>query len=324
MFSITKYINSQSHENRGDMKKMPTELRRTKVASMFTVHASLRTVVLLFSILSAAGTTTNAQASISKVPYIQSDKSCQYSHFGGLIMERWKELGGPASQLGCPLTAEEEIGQADNRARLRRFEHGEGVWSPWTGGGSVLFAWHAKGGVELWWKTTEPFNYDKWQIRWHHSAGQMDRQTEFHGERTQGQRRLGQLTSYGDWTFTVQGCDDPGFLGHTRCNEGWMHPITVRGRSDACDGGQGIYLYEHINYQGRCSKVDSISSDARELSVGNDAVSSVRLVRCQPSRLFEHNGLFGESLLVVHDIPDLRSTPFGNDLASSIAAYHCM
>jgi hypothetical protein len=88
-------------------------------------------MVMLFSVFIRGAMPAEAQA-----------KSCEFGNLGGLILDRWRELGGPNSQLGCPLAATEEVvGPPNSGARLRNFENGQGAFSPWTGSESVVFAW---------------------------------------------------------------------------------------------------------------------------------------------------------------------------------------
>src|SRR5262249_15630782 len=46
---------------------------------------------------------------------------------------------------------------------------------------------------------------------------------------------------------------------------------------NSCDGGEGVYLYEHPNYQGRCLKLTGDAGDLRVYGF-DDIVSSVHLV----------------------------------------------
>lgn len=85
-----------------------------------------------------------------------------------------------------------------------------------------------------------------------------------------------------------------------------------------CDGGDGVYLYEHINYAGKCFKFTSNSSSPDGWYVGNDAVSSVRIVGNYKVTLYEHADYKGaSSTFEVSDL-DLRDNSVGNDRASSI------
>lgn len=199
-----------------------SEIGRVWIASSTNhVWRVLLLVVMLLSALIRTATPAAAQP-----------KGCAYGNLGGIILDRWRELGGSNSWLGCPLTADEEVGPNDGRARLRRFEHGQGVWSPWTGGLSVLFAWREGDGIRLQWKTTEPYNYDKWLVGWDIDGQYNDNnQAELRDQpRSEGTFYLPNPSWYHDYAFRVEGCDDPGFLGHSSCKQGWMHPVTIARR----------------------------------------------------------------------------------------------
>lgn len=85
-----------------------------------------------------------------------------------------------------------------------------------------------------------------------------------------------------------------------------------------CDGGEGVYLYEHTNYQGRCTKLTGDAANPRSWSVGNDAVSSLRMVGNWTATLYEHDDYQGASSRFTGSDPDLRDDAIGNDRASSI------
>src|SRR3712207_386989 len=62
----------------------------------------------------------------------------------------------------------------------------------------------------------------------------------------------------------------------------------------SCDGGDGVYLYESPNYQGRCIK---ITGDVPDLSAVNfnDTASSMRIVGDWITSLFENRDYGGAS-----------------------------
>ena len=119
-------------------------------------------------------------------------------------------------------------------------------------------------------------------------------------------------------TFTT---DDSDFgndsIGHDRASS-----IRVRyysgGGSSNCDGGQGVYLYEHSNYTGRCSKFTSDSPNPREWYIGNDAASSVHFVGGYQATVYEHDDYNGASSTFSGDDPDFGNDSIGHDRASSI------
>ncbi len=119
-------------------------------------------------------------------------------------------------------------------------------------------------------------------------------------------------------TFTG---DDPDFgndtIGHDRASS-----IRVRqrdgGGNSNCDGGQGVYLYEHASYNGRCSKFTSDSPNPRNWYIGNDAASSIRIIGNYEATVYEHDDYHGASSTFTGDDPDFGNDTIGHDRASSI------
>lgn len=71
----------------------------------------------------------------------------------GLILERYRELGGPAGALGFPTTDEEEaLGGSDRFSDFSAADGATVYWAPaagaWLIRGSILEAWHHLGGAE--------------------------------------------------------------------------------------------------------------------------------------------------------------------------------
>ncbi|MBU4352978.1 MAG: hypothetical protein KJ939_07925 [Nanoarchaeota archaeon] len=85
-----------------------------------------------------------------------------------------------------------------------------------------------------------------------------------------------------------------------------------------CDGSEGVYLYENINYQGRCSKFTGDSSRPEGWSVGNDAASSIRIVGYWTATVYEHADFLGTSSTSLADDPNLSDNAIGNYRVSSI------
>jgi len=86
----------------------------------------------------------------------------------------------------------------------------------------------------------------------------------------------------------------------------------------SCDGGEGVYLYEHDDYKGRCSKFTGDSPNPRGWHIGNDAVSSIRIVGNWTATLYEHDDYKGAHSSFSHDDPDLDNDVIGNDQVSSV------
>lgn len=88
--------------------------------------------------------------------------------------------------------------------------------------------------------------------------------------------------------------------------------------SFVCDGEPGVYLYEHADYRGRCSKFVQNIPNISWFEIGNDAASSVRFVGGYGAVLYEHHGNDGASSSYVVDQPNLRNSDVGNDRVSSL------
>ncbi len=85
-----------------------------------------------------------------------------------------------------------------------------------------------------------------------------------------------------------------------------------------CDGGEGVYLYEHSYHQGLCHKFTSDSPNPRDWSIGNDAASSIRIVGSWAATLYEHDDYQGASSTYTGDDGWLGDDAIGNDRVSSI------
>jgi hypothetical protein len=83
-----------------------------------------------------------------------------------------------------------------------------------------------------------------------------------------------------------------------------------------CDGGEGVYLYEHPNYQGRCVKLTGDAGDLRTLSF-DDIVSSVRIVGRWTATL--HRDLYGTGISTTYtqSSPNVAGDPLGDNQATS-------
>jgi hypothetical protein len=186
-------------------------------------------MIMLFSVLMEGAMPAEAQA-----------KSCEYGNLGGLILDRWRELGGPNSQLGCPLTANEEVVDGPlpewpSAGQLRRFENGQGALSPWTGSESVVFAWREGDQIKVRWRHTWGYHYDFWIVRWNVNGVYEDQDDVPLDYNLSQPRSEGQFTyphaqrHYLTYTFLVEGCDRDADWTNSRavCNQGWMVPVSV-------------------------------------------------------------------------------------------------
>lgn len=93
------------------------------------------------------------------------------------------------------------------------------------------------------------------------------------------------------------------------------------GSSSCKQSGKGVYLYEHANYEGRCSKFIVNSSNPRSWRIGNDSASSIRIVGNWLVVLYEHDEYKGDSSAFIINDPYLGNDTIGNDRVSSIKVY---
>lgn len=125
---------------------------------------------------------------------------------------------------------------------------------------------------------------------------------------------------YGGTSSTFTG-DDPDLsndpIGNDRASS-----IRVRrrdaGGSSNCDGGEGVYLYEHSNHAGRCSKFAGDAPNPRNWYIGNDSASSIRIVGSYEAIVYEHDDYNGASSAFSDDDPEFGNDTIGHDRASSI------
>lgn len=84
----------------------------------------------------------------------------------------------------------------------------------------------------------------------------------------------------------------------------------------SCDGGEGVYLYEHPGHRGRCVKVTLSESDLRRLAF-DDQISSIRIVGNWSVTLYRDLGGFGIASTFTADQDDLFDTPISDNHATS-------
>lgn len=87
--------------------------------------------------------------------------------------------------------------------------------------------------------------------------------------------------------------------------------------SSACDGGAGVYLYEHEAYQGRCVRLTGDTPDLSLYSFNNLA-SSLRVVGEWTATLYVDQNYTGASSTFIQDDNSLVGDIVGNDRASSL------
>ncbi|HJZ48077.1 MAG TPA: beta/gamma crystallin-related protein [Roseiflexaceae bacterium] len=88
-------------------------------------------------------------------------------------------------------------------------------------------------------------------------------------------------------------------------------------QADNCNGGEGVYLYEHANYQGRCVKFTTGSPDLRTVGF-DDTASSIRLVGSWTATLYRDLNGTGIASTFTGDDPNLADNPIGDNQVTSI------
>ena len=90
------------------------------------------------------------------------------------------------------------------------------------------------------------------------------------------------------------------------------------GATDVCDGSPGVYIYEHVDYQGACVRLTADSASPWHWRIGNDAVSSIRIFGEYSARFYEHIDYGGLVAGFTTDSPDPWGWEIGNDAVSSV------
>jgi hypothetical protein len=87
--------------------------------------------------------------------------------------------------------------------------------------------------------------------------------------------------------------------------------------ANACDGGDGVYLYEHPNYQGRCVKFNDEAPDLRALDF-DDAASSIRILGNWTATLYRDLNGAGTASTFMRDDPNVADDAIGDNQATSL------
>ena len=188
----------------------------------------------------------------------------------GLIRDEWMRLGGPLSPIGCPKDTFHSDG-ADGAGvqpfEKGETAISPGVWktgvvAAYQDGNGIKVDWAVS--------RTEPsqYDYDEFLVRWdvdgkHNDSGDAcssssvglpgdGDQCQVIEDMTHAQSVLNILLHYyndthlrtkGTWNLpvgdssehlyriAVEGCDLPTGLGHSKCRQSWMHPVSVNFRT---------------------------------------------------------------------------------------------
>ena len=88
-------------------------------------------------------------------------------------------------------------------------------------------------------------------------------------------------------------------------------------QENQCNGGEGVYLYEHPNYQGRCVKFTADAPDLRTLSF-DDTASSIRVIGTWTATLFRDLSGTGIASVFTGDDPNIADDAIGDNQVTSI------
>jgi hypothetical protein len=108
---------------------------------------------------------------------------------------------------------------------------------------------------------------------------------------------------------------DPNF-GNDRI--GVNNASSIRILKTNCNGEPGVYLYQHSDYQRRCSRFSDDVADFAEQFIQPDAASSIRFVGDWEAVVFSSARFGGGSALISSAIANLGQTSLGHDRARSI------
>ena len=141
---------------------------------------------------------------------------------GGKIGDRWRATGAERGPLGRAVGPELE---AEGRGRRQTFEHGEICWS--EDQKAIVTAYRLWKEAVFEWAILERFTYDYFRIDVAvNGRGQGQANFAIHGAPDRGRRRI-RLQGYGEYAFTVKGCDSGGLSGEQSL-QGWTVPVRVQ------------------------------------------------------------------------------------------------
>lgn len=185
----------------------------------------LRKIMCAIVGLTAAVLTMPAMASAapSTPAAVAAPADCPITPYG-LIGDKWWQMGGVNSPLGC--AAEQEHDVAGRHGRAQQFAHGGIVWSPDQGSGMILAAYQSGHVINIQWGPTNPFSYNKYIVRWDRNGGNIGQQDVLPGSVTTGGGYTIGLPGPGRYDVVVEGCDYDPWSGST-CRQGWTIPATV-------------------------------------------------------------------------------------------------
>ncbi|GAA0402254.1 hypothetical protein GCM10009530_62720 [Microbispora corallina] len=148
----------------------------------------------------------------------------------GDIGAKWFDMGSRSGPLGCATGPEEDI--PGHRGKRQNFERGQIVWSPEQGEHMAVAAYLLGNRVSVDWGPSTPYTYDFWQVRWDRDGVNLGQDERDARRMSPADGDLGRWTArlqgFGEYGFTVQGCDRGGFLSGATCRQKWTVPVRLR------------------------------------------------------------------------------------------------
>jgi hypothetical protein len=83
--------------------------------------------------------------------------------------------------------------------------------------------------------------------------------------------------------------------------------------------GDGVYLYQHSNFAGKCSKFETSAAQLSSSIVGNDTASSIRVVGDFAATIYQNANFLGNATTFVSSATNFGNYFIGHDRASSIS-----
>src|SRR5262249_19794856 len=142
---------------------------------------------------------------------------------GGLIGEKYRQLGGPAGALGRPTSDEIEV--KSKNGRFQHFEHGMIGWTPSTGPKSVQALYVKDHEIVFEWGDTSPFDYDIFLVRWDLNGTNVG-QDEIRANPRTGGRWTQRPSRAGRYRVMFEG-GIKHTIGGSKFHQGWSNGLEV-------------------------------------------------------------------------------------------------
>jgi hypothetical protein len=139
---------------------------------------------------------------------------------GGKIGAQWHARGATGGPFGPPMGPEEDV--PGRNGRRQRFERGEIGWSPDQD--MTVSVYRLRNEACFEWSTSR-FHYDYFRYDvTYNGVGQGQANMQVRGP----SRIWTRLQGFGEYAFTVKGCDEAGLFGSDECKQGWTIPVRLQ------------------------------------------------------------------------------------------------